>query len=88
MSDALRQSNTDKIGSAVKPDSQKGTLESATDSLKSAGDSIAGTAQPEGEKSATQKASDTVSGSGKDAGKEGQSYLDSAKEAIGMGDKK
>lgn len=41
---------------------------------------------PEGEKSTTQKASDTVSGSGKDAGKEGQSYLDSAKEAIGMGD--
>jgi hypothetical protein len=38
MSDALRQSNTDKATSAIKPDSQKSTLESATDTLKSTGD--------------------------------------------------
>lgn len=31
-----------------------------------------------------QKASDTVSGSGNDAGKEGQSILDKAKDTLGM----
>lgn len=41
-----RQSTTDKIGSSVKPDSQKSTLEQGTDSLKSTADSVAGSVQP------------------------------------------
>ena len=70
-----RQSNTDKAASAVKPDSQKSITEQAGDSIKGTADSVAGTVQPQGEKSTTQKASDAVTGDGKDAGKEGQTYV-------------
>ncbi|EME49036.1 hypothetical protein DOTSEDRAFT_40277 [Dothistroma septosporum NZE10] len=80
MSDSLRQSNTDKAASALKPDSQKSTLEQVQDSAKSTADSVAGTLQPEGEKSIGQKASDTVTGSGGDASKEGETYLKQAQD--------
>ncbi|KAF2479343.1 heat shock protein 9/12-domain-containing protein [Neohortaea acidophila] len=79
MTDNLRQSATDKAGSALKPDSEKSTVELAQDKAKSAADSVASTLQPEGEKSATQKATDTVSGSGS----EGNTYLEQAQEALG-----
>merc|ERR1711915_231110 len=83
MSDALRQSTTDKAASSLKPDSQKSGLEQAGDSIKGAADNVAGSVQPSGEKSATQKASDTVSGSNENASKQGQSVLDSASETVG-----
>lgn len=41
-----RQDTSDKVGSTLKPDSQKSTLEQAQDSVKSAGDSVASTIQP------------------------------------------
>ncbi|KAK4634050.1 heat shock protein [Fulvia fulva] len=80
MSDALRQSNTDKAASALKPDSQKSALEQVQDSAKSTADSVAGTLQPEGEKSIGQKASDTVTGSGGDAQKQGEGVLQQAQD--------
>ena len=43
---ARRQSTTDKAESALKPDSEKSTLEKAQDSVKSTADSVAGSAQP------------------------------------------
>lgn len=46
MSDTGRQSFTDKAGSAMKPDSQKGTFEQATDKIKGTMDSAAGSMQP------------------------------------------
>ncbi|KAI5369649.1 Putative Heat shock protein 9/12 [Septoria linicola] len=77
MSDSLRQDTTDKVASAVKPDSQKSTTESLGDKAKGTGDSVAGKAQPEGEKSTFQQASDGASNAA------GQ-----AKDALGLGDKK
>ena len=56
MADAGRQSLSDKVGAAVKPDSQKGFVESAGDSIKGALDSVASAVQPQHEKSVTQKA--------------------------------
>ncbi|KAF2214931.1 hypothetical protein CERZMDRAFT_105331 [Cercospora zeae-maydis SCOH1-5] len=81
MSDSLRQSNTDKAGSALKPDSQKSTTEQLGDKIKGTSDSIAGQAQPEDQKSTTQKATDGASDS---AG----SITDNVKDTLGMGDKK
>jgi len=83
MSDALRQSTTDKATSAMKPDSQKSMTEKAGDSIKSTADNVAGSAQPSGEKGVGQKASDAVSGTNNDASKQGQSVLDSASETLG-----
>lgn len=46
MTDNLRQGAGDKLASSVKPESEKGVVEKASDAAKSVGDSIAGTAQP------------------------------------------
>jgi hypothetical protein len=46
MSDTGRQSFTDKASSAMKPDSQKGTFEQASDKIKGTMDSAAGSMQP------------------------------------------
>merc|ERR1712137_1452592 len=83
MSDALRQSTTDKAASAMKPDSQKSATEKAGDSIKNTADNVAGSVQPSGEKGVGQKASDTVSGTNNDASKQGQSVLDSASQTLG-----
>jgi len=62
MSDAGRQSFTDKISSAGKPDSQKPYVEQASDFVKGKLDAAASTVQPEHEKSTSQKVGDTVTG--------------------------
>nr|BAN58303.1 heat shock protein 9 [Hypsizygus marmoreus] len=80
MSDTGRQSFTDKAGSALKPDSQKTTVEQAGDYVKGTADSAASTLTPSSEKSTSQKAGDTVSGSQTE-----ESLLDKAKHAVGMG---
>lgn len=83
MTDNLRQGAGDKLASSVKPESQKGVTEKASDAAKSVGDSIAGTAQPESEKSAGQKISDSVSGTGASE-KDGKGLLDQASDALGL----
>jgi len=78
MSDTGRQSFTDKLGSTLKPDSQKGVVEQTTDQAKGVADSAASKVQPE--KSTTQRMQDTASGN-----KNEESMLDKAKGAMGMG---
>ncbi|KAI9635511.1 heat shock protein 9/12 [Dioszegia hungarica] len=65
MSSAGRQDFTDKVGAAVKPDSQKSYVEQATDFVKGKLDAAASVAQPEHEKSTTQKIGDAVTGDNK-----------------------
>ncbi|KZV66603.1 hypothetical protein PENSPDRAFT_636725 [Peniophora sp. CONT] len=84
MSDAGRQSFTDKAGSALKPDSEKSTTEHVGDSVKGTTDSVASTLQPNSEKSTGQKAGDTLSGN---SNENSGSLLDSAKDTLGLGNK-
>ncbi|KAK5175050.1 uncharacterized protein LTR77_000187 [Saxophila tyrrhenica] len=83
MSDALRQSTTDKAASNLKPDSEKSTLEQGQDKMKGAADSVGGSVQPEGEKSMGQKATDTVSGTGTGSGDQGKGIAQQASEMAG-----
>ncbi|KAI5892543.1 uncharacterized protein SCHCODRAFT_01171639 [Schizophyllum commune H4-8] len=62
MTDAGRQSFTDKAEAALKPDSQKSTTEQAGDAIKGKTDSAASTLEPNHEKSTSQKATDSLSG--------------------------
>ncbi|KAG9226155.1 hypothetical protein CCMSSC00406_0005066 [Pleurotus cornucopiae] len=84
MSDAGRQSFTDKAGAAIKPDSQKTTTESMGDSMKGTADSIASTMQPNSEKSGGQRMGDTMSGN---SNHNDESLMGKAKNAMGMGNK-
>ncbi|KAG8849336.1 hypothetical protein FRB96_000872 [Tulasnella sp. 330] len=81
MSDTGRESITNKVGAAVKPDSEKSTTEHLGDTVKGKADNVAGSAQPESEKSYVQQASDALSGNQKS----GNSLLDQAKDAVGLG---
>ncbi|EJD35303.1 hypothetical protein AURDEDRAFT_75451 [Auricularia subglabra TFB-10046 SS5] len=78
MSDIGRQSFTDKVGAAVKPDSQKTTTEHL-------GDKFHG--KPQGEKSFGQKVGDTFTGGSSTGANNNASVMDKAKSAMGMGDK-
>ncbi|KAL1680190.1 heat shock protein 9/12-domain-containing protein [Schizophyllum commune] len=82
MTDAGRQSFTDKAESALKPDSQKSTTEQAGDAIKGKTDSAASTFQPNQEKSTTQKATDSLSGN---SNENSESLVDKAKNAVGLG---
>ncbi|WVQ75677.1 hypothetical protein IAR50_005306 [Cryptococcus sp. DSM 104548] len=62
MSDAARQSFTDKAGAALKPDSEKSYLEQAGDTIKGKADSAASSGQPQSQKSYGQEIGDAVSG--------------------------
>ncbi|ORY22434.1 heat shock protein 9/12 [Naematelia encephala] len=62
MSDTGRESLTDKVTSAAKPDSEKSYVEQATDYVKGTLDSVASAVQPQQEKSTTQKIGDAVTG--------------------------
>ncbi|KAI0256038.1 heat shock protein 9/12-domain-containing protein [Lactifluus subvellereus] len=83
MSDQARQSFTDKATAAVKPDSEKSTIEHIGDKLKGAGDSIASKTQPESHKSTTQQIGDTLSASPDESN---ASLVDKTKKAMGLGD--
>lgn len=77
MTDAGRQSATDKATSAIKPESEKGILEKGKEGL----DSVASSVQPESGKSNTQQATDSVSGN---SNENSGSLMDKAKDAVGM----
>lgn len=62
MSDLGRQNLGDKAAAALKPDSEKSTLEHAKDTLVGKADNAAGSATKEEDKTLLQKASDTVFG--------------------------
>ncbi|KAA1473941.1 hypothetical protein DENSPDRAFT_305351 [Dentipellis sp. KUC8613] len=82
MTDAGRQSFTDKVASSVKPDSEKSTTEHFGDKFQGKADSAASTAQPESQKSYTQQASDAVTGNKND---NHESLTGKAKNALGFG---
>ncbi|TRM65081.1 heat shock protein 9/12-domain-containing protein [Schizophyllum amplum] len=81
MTDAGRQSFTDKAEAALKPDSQKSTTEQAGDTVKGKADSAGSTFQPSGEKSTTQKATDSMTGN---SNENHESLIDKAKGTLGM----
>ncbi|EJD35291.1 hypothetical protein AURDEDRAFT_75423 [Auricularia subglabra TFB-10046 SS5] len=87
MSDAGRQSLTDKATAALKPDSEKTTTEHLGDKISGKADNAAGTLQPQGEKSYTQKVGDTFSGGHDATTNNNSSIVDKAKSALGLGDK-
>ncbi|KAF9527002.1 heat shock protein 9/12-domain-containing protein [Crepidotus variabilis] len=82
MSEAGRQSFTDKAGAALKPDSQKTTTEHIGDTLKGKTDSAASTVEPNSQKSTGQRAGDTLSGN---QNENSESLVDKAKNAVGLG---
>ncbi|PPQ63073.1 hypothetical protein CVT24_005928 [Panaeolus cyanescens] len=82
MSDTGRQSFTDKMGSSMKPDSQKGAMEQAGDFIKGKTDSAASTMQPQSQKSGSQRMGDAMSGNSNNTD---DSLLNKAKNAVGMG---
>ncbi|CAE6457752.1 hypothetical protein ACGC1H_007236 [Rhizoctonia solani] len=82
MSEAGRQSFTDKAGAALKPDSQKTTTEQLGDHVKGTMDSVASTVQPNDTKSHSQKAGDALSGN---SNENQDSLLQKAKNAVGLG---
>lgn len=85
MSDLGRQSFTDKAGSAMKPDSQKGVFEQTGDTIKGKTDSAASTLQPNKEKSTTQKMGDNLS---TNQNENSESLMDKTKNALGMNNNK
>ncbi|KAH9935660.1 heat shock protein 9/12-domain-containing protein [Fomitopsis serialis] len=82
MSDTGRQSLTDKVGAAVKPDSEKSTTEHLGDKFKGNADSAASTAQPESQKSYGQQIGDTFSSN---SNQNEPSMTQKAKNAMGLG---
>lgn len=62
MSDTGRKDFTDKVASAVKPDSQKGTFELGKDKVTDKVDNTIGDNTRQGDKSFLQQASDAVFG--------------------------
>ncbi|CAE6468285.1 unnamed protein product [Rhizoctonia solani] len=83
MSEAGRQSFTDKAGAALKPDSQKTATEQLSDTVKGNLDSAASTLQPNESKSDSQKVGDTLSGN---SNENKDSLFQQAKNAVGLGD--
>ncbi|KZT59211.1 heat shock protein 9/12 [Calocera cornea HHB12733] len=62
MSDTGRESITDKVSAAVKPDSQKTTTEHFGDAITGKADNAAGKVEGENNKSTLQSISDTLTG--------------------------
>jgi len=81
MSDTGRQSFTDKVGAAVKPDSEKSTMEHVGDKVKGTLDSAASTFHPNSEKSTTQQMGDSASGN---SNENQDSLMSKAKRAMGL----
>ncbi|KAI0821698.1 heat shock protein 9/12-domain-containing protein [Trametes gibbosa] len=82
MSDAGRQSFTDKATAALKPDSEKSTTEHIGDKFKGKADSAGSTLEPQSEKSTTQRVGDTLSGNNNN---DQPSLTQKAKNAVGLG---
>lgn len=85
MSDQGRKDISQKVGEAVKPDSQKSYYEKTKGFVGDKADKVAGAVQPEEKKGVVQGASDAAQ-SGKDAaqsessGDKAKEYLESSKE--------
>merc|ERR1712110_51768 len=82
MSDLGRQSYTDKVTSAVKPDSQKSTTEHVGDKVTGTYDRAADALQPQSDKSTTQKAGDHVRGGSDNAKDEGKGVAQTITDSV------
>ncbi|KIY43491.1 hypothetical protein FISHEDRAFT_53204 [Fistulina hepatica ATCC 64428] len=85
MSDTGRQSFTDKAESALKPDSEKSTMEQVGDKAKEYMDSAGSTMQPDSQKSTGQQAGDMLSGN---SNENEDSLMDKAKNTFGWSSSK
>ncbi|CAA9959932.1 hypothetical protein CFE70_003373 [Pyrenophora teres f. teres 0-1] len=83
MSDSMRKGLGEQAQEKMTPDSQKSTMDKASESLTGAGDRIAGTMQPEGQKSTGQKLGDATRSGGDNASSEGKGMMESAQESVG-----
>ncbi|KAJ4297505.1 hypothetical protein N0V90_005397 [Kalmusia sp. IMI 367209] len=83
MSDLGRKSLGDQVQEKVTPDSQKSTLDKASEGASGLYDRAAGAVQPEGDKSATQKVGDATRSGSDEASNQGQGILASAQETLG-----
>ncbi|PVI07233.1 hypothetical protein DM02DRAFT_609204 [Periconia macrospinosa] len=82
MSDLGRKGLGDQVKEKATPDSQKSTLDKATESLTGAGDRAASAVQPNDSKSTTQKLGDSTRSGADDASNQGQGILKSAQDGI------
>ncbi|KAF1977660.1 chaperone/heat shock protein-like protein Hsp12 [Bimuria novae-zelandiae CBS 107.79] len=83
MSDIGRKGLGEQAKEKVTPDSQKSTLDKASESVSGVADRAASAVQPEGNKSATQKAGDATRGGSDNAENQGKGILGSAQESLG-----
>ncbi|KAF1991614.1 hypothetical protein K402DRAFT_389019 [Aulographum hederae CBS 113979] len=83
MSDSMRKGLGDQAAEKITPDSQKSTLDKASETATGLGDKAAGAVQPDSEKSTSQKAGDSVRSGTDDASSEGKSMLGSAQDTLG-----
>lgn len=80
MSDAGRKPFSDKVSEAIKPESEKGTFESAKETVTDKLDDFAGKNVPDNQKSAGQTLADNAKQGKEDATEQAGSALDKAKE--------
>ncbi|KAH9859084.1 heat shock protein 9/12-domain-containing protein [Lenzites betulinus] len=83
MSDAGRQSFTDKATAALKPDSEKSTTEHFGDKFKGNADSAGSTLEPQSQKSTSQRVGDAFSSNNNSSTE--PSLTQKAKNAVGLG---
>lgn len=88
MSDAGRKDFGDKVSEAVKPDSQKSTLEKGKEVVTDQADKLAGKLQPEENKGVGQTVHDSAQqgkddAKGKSLGETAQEYVEEAKHKLG-----
>ncbi|KAF2794094.1 chaperone/heat shock protein-like protein Hsp12 [Melanomma pulvis-pyrius CBS 109.77] len=83
MSDLGRKGFGEQAKEKVTPDSQKSTLDQATETITGLGDRAAGAVQPQGDKSATQKLGDSTRSGTDDASNQGQGILADAQNVLG-----
>ncbi|TKA44814.1 hypothetical protein B0A49_13302 [Cryomyces minteri] len=88
MSDMGRKGLGDQVSDKLTPDSQKSTLDKASDTASGLGDKVAGAVQPDSQKSTTQKSTtqkmaDSTRSGGDDAQKQGEGMLASAQQTLG-----
>ncbi|KAA8618981.1 chaperone heat shock protein Hsp12 [Pyrenophora tritici-repentis] len=79
----MRKGLGEQAQEKITPDSQKSTMDKASESLTGAGDRVAGAVQPEGQKSAGQKVGDATRSGGDNASSEGKGMMESAQETVG-----
>ncbi|CAI6255592.1 unnamed protein product [Periconia digitata] len=82
MSDLGRKGLGDQVKEKATPDSQKSTLDKATESLTGAGDRAASAVQPNSDKSATQKLGDSTRSGTDNASNQGQGILQGAQDTL------